>query len=61
MDKIRVVLADDQPIVRRGIALLLQEQGDIDVVGEASDGWEAVECAPVRKVILLGTSSYVLL
>ena len=41
--KIRVLLADDQPIVRRGLALLLREQADIEVVGEASDGWEAIE------------------
>ena len=45
MSKIRVLLADDQPIVRRGIALLLREQTDIEVVGEAGDGWEAVESA----------------
>ena len=42
-DKIRVLLADDQPIVRRGLALLLREQEDIEVVGEAGDGWEAIE------------------
>ena len=48
MGRICVVLADDQPIVRRGIALLLQQETDIDVVGEASDGWEAVEC--VRRL-----------
>ena len=45
MDKIRILLADDQPIVRRGIALVLQQEEGIEVVGEASDGWEAIDCA----------------
>ena len=36
-------LADDQPIVRRGIALVLLEDPSIDVVGEAGDGCETIE------------------
>ena len=43
MNKIRVFLTDDQPIVRRGLALLLREEGDIEVVGEAADGRESIE------------------
>ena len=39
---IRVVLADDQPIVRAGFQTILDAQPDIDVVGEAADGVEAV-------------------
>jgi len=39
---IRVVLADDQALVRAGFQALLDAQVDIDVVGEASDGDEAV-------------------
>ncbi|MGL3201111.1 MULTISPECIES: response regulator [Curtobacterium] len=35
---IRVVVADDHPIVRSGIVSLLQEADDIEVVGQASDG-----------------------
>jgi DNA-binding NarL/FixJ family response regulator len=35
---IRVVIADDEPLVRRGIALILRAEHDIDVVGEAGDG-----------------------
>jgi DNA-binding NarL/FixJ family response regulator len=39
---IRVVLADDQALVRAGFQALLDAQDDIDVVGEAADGDEAV-------------------
>ncbi|MDX6744603.1 response regulator transcription factor [Actinocorallia sp. A-T 12471] len=42
---IRVVVADDQTIVRAGFAALLGAQEDITVVGEAGDGAEAVELA----------------
>ena len=48
MTQIRVVVADDQPIVRRGIVLLLEQEPDIDVIGEAGDGWDTVEC--VRRL-----------
>jgi DNA-binding NarL/FixJ family response regulator len=40
---IRVVLADDQELVRSGFAMILDAQPDIEVVGEAADGAEAVE------------------
>lgn len=40
---IRVVLADDQLLIRQGIRGLLALTGDIEVVGEASDGLEAVD------------------
>jgi DNA-binding NarL/FixJ family response regulator len=42
---IRVGVADDQALVRSGFAVLLRSASDIDVVGEASDGREAVELA----------------
>ncbi|MGB9593531.1 MAG: response regulator [Anaerolineae bacterium] len=41
-DEIRVILADDHALVRQGIRQFLEEAGDITVVGEASDGAEAV-------------------
>lgn len=39
---IRVVLADDQVLVRAGFRALLDAQGDIEVIGEAADGEEAL-------------------
>jgi DNA-binding NarL/FixJ family response regulator len=42
---IRVVVADDQALVRGGFRMILESQPDIEVVGEAADGAEAVELA----------------
>jgi NarL family two-component system response regulator LiaR len=42
---IRVLVVDDHAIVRRGVRALLAEIGEIEVVGEASDGQEAIEKA----------------
>ena len=42
---IRVVVADDQDLVRTGLSMILDAQPDIDVVGEAADGEEAVALA----------------
>ena len=39
---IRVLLADDQPLLRHGFALILDAQADIEVIGQAADGAEAV-------------------
>jgi two-component system response regulator NreC len=44
-DKIRVVLADDHRMLREGLRALLERQDDIEVVGEAADGREAVRLA----------------
>lgn len=43
--QIRVVVCDDQPLVRAGYATILNSQPDIKVVGEASDGVEGVRAA----------------
>ncbi|MBE1573442.1 response regulator [Amycolatopsis roodepoortensis] len=40
---IRVLLADDEPLLRAGARLLLDQAGDIEVVAEASDGAEAID------------------
>jgi len=40
---ITVLIADDHPVVRQGLAVLFEVQDDIDLVGQASDGAEAVK------------------
>jgi DNA-binding NarL/FixJ family response regulator len=49
MSNIRVLLADDHIIMRKGLRLLLERQENITVVGEASDGRECVELAQAEK------------
>ncbi|MFP4105409.1 MAG: response regulator [Phycisphaerae bacterium] len=43
--KIRLLLADDHAVVRRGVSMVLSEAEDMTVVGEASDGEEAIQMA----------------
>jgi len=43
MKNIRILLADDHTVMRSGLRVLLERQPDFQVVGEASDGHEAVE------------------
>jgi len=42
---IQVILADDQPLVRAGLRMLITQTPDIDVAGEAGTGAEAVRLA----------------
>jgi DNA-binding NarL/FixJ family response regulator len=44
-DRIRILLADDHPVLRTGLRTLLEQEPDMSVVGEASDGHEAVALA----------------
>jgi DNA-binding NarL/FixJ family response regulator len=44
-DAIRVLVVDDHALFRRGLQMVLEGEADIDVVGEASDGAEAIEKA----------------
>ncbi len=44
-EKIRILIADDHAVVRRGLRALINTEPDMEVVGEASDGVEAVEQA----------------
>ncbi len=46
---IRVLIADDQALIRAGFRLLLESAEDIDVVGEAVDGAQAVELATATR------------
>jgi DNA-binding NarL/FixJ family response regulator len=45
MKKIRIVLADDHSVVRQGFRRILEAQSDMEIVGEASNGREALEQA----------------
>ncbi len=51
---VRVLLVDDQALLRKGFRMILEEEADIDVVGEAADGAEAVtECRARRPDVVL--------
>src|ERR1700756_1723822 len=49
MKKIRVLLADDHKLIRSGLRLLVEQQADLAVIGEANDGREAVSLAKSLK------------
>ncbi len=49
MSKIGVLIADDHALVREGIAAFLKVSNEIEVIGEASDGIEAIEKAKKLK------------
>ena len=48
-EKISVLLVDDHSLVRRGFRRMLEDEADIEVVGEASDGQEAITLARLLK------------
>jgi DNA-binding NarL/FixJ family response regulator len=45
MGKVRVLVADDQDIVRRGLAIIINQQPDMEVVAQAEDGDDAIRLA----------------
>ena len=54
MAKIRIVIADDHALLREGIRAILSKEPDLEVVGEAADGREAVErCKALLPDIVL--------
>jgi DNA-binding NarL/FixJ family response regulator len=50
MSAIRVLVADDEALVRRGFTMILGAEPDLAVVGEAADGHAAVELATSKRV-----------
>ncbi len=55
MAKLRVLIADDQPLMRAGFRAVLEATGEMEVVGEAGDGLEAIAAARATRpdVILM--------
>jgi len=49
VSKVRVLLADDHELVRKGLRALIERQPDLEVAGEAADGREAVELCEQMK------------
>ncbi|MDQ1001371.1 DNA-binding NarL/FixJ family response regulator [Neobacillus niacini] len=50
---IRILIADDHHVVRRGLAFFLKTQKDIEIIGEAGNGREAIEIARTLKPDLI--------
>ena len=61
-DPIRVLIVDDHALFRRGLEMVLEQEPDIDVVGEASDGAEAltkaVDSTPDIVLLEVGVHSW---
>src|SRR5256885_1601467 len=53
MDKIRAIIADDEPLARRGIRQMLEPYDDIDVIAEARNGRETVRALRELKPDLI--------
>jgi two-component system response regulator NreC len=53
--RVRVMIADDHPLVRSGLRALLERDGEFHVIAEAADGYEAIDLAVLHQpdVILL--------
>ena len=49
MDSLTILLADDHPLFRKGLRSLLETMPDIEIIGEAQNGQEAVELAIVHQ------------
>jgi DNA-binding NarL/FixJ family response regulator len=60
--RIRILVVDDHPLVRLGLSSLLQTAGDLDVIGEAANGAEALDLVATAQpdVVLMDLSMPVL-
>ncbi|MFI2811864.1 MULTISPECIES: LytTR family DNA-binding domain-containing protein [Microbulbifer] len=48
-DRLRAIVIDDEPLARKGLRLRLQALGDVEVIGECSNGREALEQVPALR------------
>jgi two-component system response regulator NreC len=48
--RLRILLVDDHAVVREGLKLMLDRESDLEVVGEASTGTDAIECVGTRQL-----------
>ena len=53
MGRIRILIADDHEVVRKGLMLVLRQEPDFEIVGEAENGREAVDRAAALKPALI--------
>lgn len=53
MDQIKVLIADDHALFREGLSLLLEQHPDIKVIGEAADGFQALQMAETLQPDIL--------
>jgi DNA-binding NarL/FixJ family response regulator len=53
MDKCRIILADDHPLLRQGLKKIIQEYPELDVVAEAGDGMELLRLLPEARPDLI--------
>lgn len=51
--RIRVLIADDHPLIRSGLKFLLEREGEFQVVAEAANGYEAIELAALHQPDLI--------
>ena len=61
MKKIRILIADDHPIVRAGFKQVLSGPPDLDVTDEAGNGQEVIDCIrkKERDIVLLSREQFV--
>ncbi len=57
-DLLRVLIVDDQPLLRKGFSMILSNEADIEVVGEAANGQQAIDQVKSRRphVVLMDIS-----